>query len=531
MPTVGSFLAKKANQITEKIGDSVMYMGHSRDPIWRDLAQSSAQVTQMGGGHGPSRGYRIRQRFQHRTAGVIEGGAVNNHLARDGDSTTAVSDILYQQNAETVWPDPTQSGASTVFGLTADLYSFRFNMPISFSELKLDMNDANIAETVAGKFEGAANLIQDWATNQFYTNSAEQYRLASLPASGNVRGLEAERTVTFEPTNEASFRFNVGMTVDLWSDATTRVNETGGSRIPLYVESVDLYRDIVTLVAAEKAEDGSTYTFLTVFSQADIDGGFVTFANQFNTNATPTHQGMFGYHDFFKYPPTGSSTQANTHIFGDQAVTDSSIDFINVLERPEFRSAYWNHGGYLTERDLKHYLTRTKKAMMREGYFLDTLIAGMGLVDTFDDLIISKERIDRTGQPSSLSMGFNGEARFLHDGQTFNFATSMYLEKDRIIGLRRANNFAMATLPRLEGSTTDKVDSGRIPLEFVADALTGNGDPKLPVMRLRNGVTVPTDMAQLPAQAVVQFMPQRQIPGLVIEGITNNRVQGDALTE
>ena len=543
MPTVGTFLQRKQNQITEKIGDSVVVMGHGKDPIWRGLSESTANITQMNE-QGPSRGYRIRQRFQHRTAGVIEGGAVNNQLALQGDQTTNVSDILHQQNAEQVWPDPTQGANTEVFGLTADLHSFLFNMGISNSELKLDMNDANIARTIAGKFEGAGNLIFDYATNQWYTDSSKQYRLADLPGSGN--GIDAStRTITFEPVNEASHRFNVGMTVDLWSDTTTRINETDGtsSRIPMFVQSVDLFTDTVTLVVSSRAEDGTAIKpasgatdvdeFDDIFTSGKVNGSFVTFANQFNTNSSPKHQGMFGYHDFFKFPESTSTDQSETHIFGDQAITSSDIDFINVLERPEFRSMYYNAGGYLTERDLKHVLSRTKRAFMRNGYTIDTMVAADGIADTFDDQLISKERIDRTDRPSTLNLGFNGEFQYVHNGTTIAFATSQYLEKDRIIGYRRADNYSIVTTPRLENSNASSITEnapGRIPLEFVAGVLDGKDSPHMPVQRLRNGVTVPTDMSQLPAQAILQFMPRKQIPGLVIEGITNNRIQGGSLT-
>lgn len=532
IPTTGSLLARRQDQFKELIGNAVKVLGYAKDPLWRDLVSGDAQVKYQGE-HGPGRGYLIKKRFVHETGGVIEGGAVNDHVARDGEAVTGISNTQFLQQAVQGWPSALAGGNSQVYGLTCFLYSFRFNIGYTISDLQQEANDANIREIIAPKMRGAAKQIMQWATNQWYSDSTQQYRLGTLPASSSVTFDSSARTISFTPTEDTAWRFQHGHPVDLWSDSTTRVNENSSVRIPLFVENTDYFTGRVTLVTPAVDEVGNSFTWATVFSTSTIgDTAFVTEANQYS--ASNGHQGMYGYHDFFKAPPAGSTDQTLTHIFGDNAITTSSVDYINVLERSEHKSMYWdNNNDYLTENDLKHILTRVHSALDVYGYYLDTLVGSMGLWDTFDDQLISKERIDRTNRPSTVRGGYNGEFKFTAGGRDYMGSTSQYLEKDRLIGYRRKGNFSIATLPQPKGARRGSIggnSTGPIPLDFIGGVLNGDGNPQLPVQTVRGTTTVPTEMVQMPAHSVLQFMPMEQIPGLIIDNISNNRVISDSMS-
>ena len=531
MPTVAdSLLDRNAGVIKEIIGNSAFEFMAKEDPVFREMFLSGMDLmsaNELG------RDLRFKMRFYGGLTGVIRGHHVVTDAAGNtiggskaalfGEATTSMGPKLFTQTVARTFPNALHGANPQPYGLTGTLHAIETNLYITLTMLTMEALPANIKEHVMPVFRGFAKHIARFAANAFHADQTNQYRLASVgPTAGTnawVRN-NGNRTITFFPVEEVAHRFEVGMPVDIFSDPTTRINEVSSVRILLFVGAVNYWTNEVTLQAAATDVSGNAVTHATIFSDGNMgDAAFVTFAEQFDLAASPDHQGLYNWRDWFK---------SSGNLLGASAITDNAIDSIDVDEHPEFRSGDFPNVGTLTERGLLQYLSTVNNALDVWDYYIDTLVAAPGIWTNIFDQMQAFESIDRTGRPGSMTaLGLKEGFVITHEGRTFRGFTSKWLEKGTMIGIRRGGNWRILVPPSPSALPTNAMPDpnndldSRFPVEFVVPALTGTPSIKFPILTASGELTHGT---QMPGWIRMQFAPGDQIPGVVWTGIDDNRI-------
>lgn len=532
MATVANSLVdRNADVIREIIGNSAFEFMAKEDPAFREMMLSGME---MMSANELGRDLRFKMRFYGGLTGVIRGGhvvtdALNQTIGGDraalfGEATTSQGPKMFTQAVARTFPNALHGANPQPYGLTGTLHAIETNLYLTLTMLTMDALPSNIKEHVMPVFRGFAKHIARYAANAFHADQSNQYRIASLgPRTGTnaYSFVDANETVTFFPVEEVTHRFEVGMGVDVFSSSTVRVNEKSNIRILCWIGAVNYWTNEVTLQFDQslKAADGSTvYDFSTDITDNLGDDSFVTFAEQFE-NSTNTFKGLYAWRDWFVN---------SGNLLRSSAITDATIDSIDVDEHPEFRSGFFPNVGTLTERGLLQYLSTTNSALDVWDYFIDTLIAAPGVWTNVFDQFQAAERIDRTDRPGSMtSLGLKDGFVITHEGRTFRGFTSKWLEKGVMMGMRRAGNWRVLVPPtpsqfRTNATADPNNDlDNKFPVEFVVPALTQSDSIMFPILTSSGELTHGT---QVPGWIRMQFGPGEQIPGVIWEDIDDNRI-------
>lgn len=520
------------NVMQELIGSYAEEVGPTIDPMLKDAVWEGIPVQNPQDLLG--RDLRFRKRYFGSLAGVIEPSQRRNHFTIVGDKMNSDIDTTGRMqvgNPTMRWAHFKDGPSSKSFGLSWTLTGFTTNLGYPQSMLNLEATKANIKDQLAPILRGMGRNISTYILNSFYADPTNNYRLGTI-AAASCTVSTANRTVTFKPTEETSARFQIGQGIDLWtSDGSARINEINGVRIRGFVANRDLWDNEVTLSFDSKDENGNAADAATWMGASgatiDSNGVFVRYANvgiDANGNvATPHH--LYTWRDWFKTGKDSSGATSNTapnaYLLGNQAITDSDDDYINVNVRKEFKSGFRPSVGHITERLAIRQFTLAKDALQASGFDMDTVICAKGIILNIFEGRMPREYEERTNKPGgSLSLGFKGGCTIQTESGPVTLETSKMLEAGVMMGTRRNKNWTVcAPMQAKSGSKGNYPDKhSKIPLIFPFSNFGSNG------LLLYHDPTsnMPTEWMYQPGYITMQFGPGAQIPGAIWSGVEDS---------
>lgn len=550
--TTGSIFDRQSNRIQEVLNKSLKVFLAGLDPVWRDSVITSQGVGNSGD---LGRDLKITKLFMGSLTGVIESGRSFGDQDLYGDATSSIGPSMHLQSANQAYPSPLEGPNATAYRLAIPMRSLVTNLMITLGEKQADATPALIDQVIAPKLTAFARNMAHTLCNYWYLSQNDSYRIAAI-ASGScyTRSVAAATgptgtstslyyNIRFEPSNFACHRFTRGQRVDIiWSDDGARSNDTAGSvgsqtrstRKQLIVENVDPLTNRVTLVStanpntffddAGAAIGGTTSTsgFARDAATTKLEGAYIVYANSTidgNNAGSNTFVGIAGINSWLK---NGNET-SGTKLLGAEA--DSS-DFIDVNERPEFKSFKYDVGStVLTEYNLKRYLQRVHSAFEPLGNTIDTLIASEGVWSAYESQKIGQYRIDRTNKVASITNEGQADGfTFSFEGRTYKGSTSRYVEAGTMYGIKLGGkNWKKYVPPSPSGMSKMSQADAYVPFEFVAGAITGTSTNQLPIFQTVSNQTMVTQASQMPGRIRMQLVPD-QVNGMKLVNIAEDRV-------
>lgn len=518
--TVGSLFATHAERIEEIINKNVDVILPGVDPVWMDNVVTSQGVAGAGE---IGRDMEIIRVFQGGLTGVLEQGAPRDDFALFGDDQDTVikAGRLHKQGLDNVFPDPLEGPNQTPYRLVIPLRSMVANIMFTLGELQADALPATIGQIVAPKLEGFARNMAVTLCNYWYINENDNYQLSNLGATSGTTTLTwTSNVATFQPTNEATHRYHVGMRVDIYPSSGATIRNADA----VYVTDVDHLTNTVELTAV-----ANTGTW-----QANVDTSDIVVLRRTGTAGTAGAQkGIAGINSWLR---TGGDTSGTgeDYLLGSDAVTShgSGTSAIDVNVYSEHKSmGYDMEGKVMTEHTLRQLLRRFHAAKNPYGYFIDTLIASDGVWLAYEATKIGRERIDRSSRiggttPEGYSSNANfGGFSFQMDGRNYTGYTSCYIEDGTIYGLRMGgSNWKRYVPPDVRNTKPFDRNSSFIPFRFVASALTGLGTNQLPIFSNdANDRSRVTEGSQMPGWLRMQLAPD-QFCGMKIVNCATDKI-------
>lgn len=541
--TTGSIFDRQSNRIQEVLNKSLRVFLAGLDPVWRDNVVTSQGVGNSGD---LGRDLKITKLFMGSLTGVIEAGQGFGDKDLYGDVTSALGPLMHTQAASQAYPSPLEGPNATAYRLAIPMRSLVTNLMITLGEKQADATPALIDQVVAPKLTAFARNMAHTLCNYWYLSQNDTYKLCTI-TNATVENAIATGThrITFQPDNQACHRFSRGQRVDLlWNKAPVlgkRINDSDdqddsgldlagsnrGTRIQLVVENVDPLTNKVTLIL----QSGTSSTAISVLRDNAVGAAFISNINELNNDADvvyanshlldnkggTTFKGIAGINSWLK-----AGDETTPKLLGAES---DSTDYINVNERPEFKSFKYAVGGVLTEYNLKRYLQRVHSAFEPLGHTIDTLIASEGVWSAYESQKIGQYRIDRTNRVASITNEGQQEGfSFSFEGHTYKGHTSRFVEAGTMYGIKLGGkNWKKYVPPSPAGMSKMAQADAYVPFEFVAGALTGTGTNQLPVYDSSGGLTLVTQASQMPGRIRMQLVPD-QVNGMKLTGITEDRV-------
>ena len=505
--TVGSLFATQSERIEEIINKNVDVLLPSTDPVWMQNIVTSQGV---GSADALGRDMQIVRVFQGGLTGVLEQGAPRDSMALFGDDqdTLIRAGRLHKMGIANTFPDPTEGPNQTPYRFICPMESMVANIMFTLGELQAEANVAVIGDIVAPKLEGFSRNIAVTLCNYWYVNENSNYQLSNLGATTGTTGTGAWTQIgstdawvfSFQPTNEATHRYHVGMRVDIYNAAgTNRRNDAA-----VYVTDVDHLSNTIELTAV--TPDTGSWVSTSVCDTSDIvvlrnTKSATTQGTSVEFDAT-NQRGIAGVNSWLR---GGGDVDGNGSDFilgnakaGNTTTGTSDID-VNV--KSEHKSAFFNQaGGVLTEHTMRQYLRRFHAAKDPYGYYIDTLIASDGVWLSYDSTKIARETLERTGRlGGATTEGYNsdrnfGGFQFSMDGRTYKGYTSCYVEDGSVYGIRMGGNNWKRYVPAdVRNTKPNNKVAPFIPFRFVAGALTGLSTNQLPIFDSSGSTTRVTE--------------------------------------
>jgi hypothetical protein len=547
--TTGSIFDRQSNRIQEVLNKSMRVFLAGLDPVWRENVVTSQGVGNSGD---LGRDLKITKLFMGSLTGVIEAGQGFGDRDLYGDLTDALGPSMHTQQANQAYPSPLEGPNATAYRLAIPMRSLVTNLMITLGEKQADATPALIDQVIAPKLTAFARNMSHTLCNYWYLSQNDSYKLCTVTNASTAQiGSTGKYRITFEPSNYAVHRFSRGQRVDLlWNSSAAsgavtgmRLNDTAdqlvsntltltesnrGTRIQLLVESVDPLTNKVVLVldgnpTSVLRNDSTTAGAISAITELNSNCD-VVYANShlLNNQGGTAFTGIAGINSWLK---NGAETATNaTRLLGNEA--DSS-DFIDVAERPEFKSFKYNVNGVLTEYNLKRYLQRVHSAFEPLGHTIDTLVASEGVWSAYESQKIGQYRIDRTNRVASItSEGQQEGFTFSFEGHSYKGYTSRFVEAGTMYGIKLGGkNWKKYVPPSPAGMSKMTQADAYVPFEFVAGAITGTSTNQLPVYTTPStgGTNLVTQASQMPGRIRMQLVPD-QVNGMKLTGITEDRV-------
>jgi hypothetical protein len=541
--TTGSIFDRQSNRIQEVLNKSMRVFLAGLDPVWRDNVVTSQGVGNSGD---LGRDLKITRLFMGSLTGVIEAGQGFGDKDLYGDLTTALGPSIHTQAINQAYPSPTEGPNATAYRLAIPMRSLVTNLMITLGEKQADATPALIDQVIAPKLTAFARNMSHTLCNYWYLSQNDSYKLCTISSAATSAVGSAYR-ITFEPTNYAVHRFSRGMRVDILHSNGIRANDSnaqvsGGAlaltgstretRLQLLVESVDPLTNKVVLVSTANPVGGFRSSSTTSSGAAtsaigDLNTASIVYANShlLNNQGGTAFTGIAGINSWLK---NGAETASNaTRLLGNES---DSTDYIDVAERPEFKSFKYNVNGVLTEYNLKRYLQRVHSAFEPNGHTIDALIASEGVWSAYESQKIGQYRIDRTNRVASITNEGQQEGfTFSFEGNSYKGYTSRFVESGTMYGIKLGGkNWKKYVPPSPAGMSKMSQADAYVPFEFVAGAITGTSTNQLPVYvttstSAGSNANLVTQASQMPGRIRMQLVPD-QVNGMKLTGITEDRV-------
>ena len=563
--TTGSIFDRQSNRIQEVLNKSLKVFLAGLDPVWRDKAVTSFGVGNSGD---LGRDLKITKLFMGSLTGVIEAGQGFGDKDLYGDLTNALGPSMHVQSANQAYPSPLEGPNATAYRLAIPMRSMVTNLMITLGEKQADATPALINQVVAPKLTAFARNMALTLCNYWYLSQNESYKLCTATNFSASTAVGNAFRFTFEPSNFAIHRFARGQRIDfLWNSSYDSGNQTGvrandsndqstattsgtlalgdgtrATRLQVLVESVDPLTNKVTCIAGGAPATPGTGVNPTAWQKHTGAAGSVTtgtvgtmstmngfvdvvYANSHLVDGAGslTYTGIAGINSWLKNGAETGGTRP-TALLGAES---DSTDFIDVAERPEFKSFKYAVNGVLTEYNMKRYLQRVHSAFEPLGNTIDTLIASEGVWSAYESQKIGQYRIDRTNRPAAIQNEGQTEGfSFTFEGKTYKGHTSRFVEAGTLYGIKLGgSNWKKYVPPSPKGVSKMSEADAFIPFEFVAGAITGTSTNQLPIFQTASGggANLVTQASQMPGRIRMQLVPD-QPNGMKLTGLTEDRL-------
>jgi hypothetical protein len=540
--TTGSIFDRHSNRIQEVLNKSLRVFLAGLDPVWRDSVVTSQGV---GSNADLGRDLKITKLFMGSLTGVIDPGRPYGEQDLYGDTTSTLGQLMHTQNTNQAYPSPREGPNATAYRLAIPMKSLVTNLMITLGEKQADATPALIDQVVAPKLTAFARNMAHTLCNYWYLSQNSSYRLCLMSNSEVIKvnsagGVADHWKIRFQPAAFETHRFSRGQRIDIIHTSNgLRANDTQSTignqktttRKQLIVESVDPLQNRVVLVSSADtnlfydstgaAAGGAATTSWA--AQTDFDNAAIVYANtsmDASNAGSNTFVGIAGINSWLK---NGNETNTDgAKLLGAEA---DATDFINVNDRPEFKSFKYDVAGALTEYNLKRYLQRVHSAFEPNGNTIDTLIASEGVWSAYEAQKIGQYRIDRTSRVASITNEGQAEGfTFNFEGRTYRGSTSRYVEGGTMYGIKLGGkNWKKYVPPSPAGMSKMSQADAYVPFEFVAGAITGTSTNQLPMFAISGSDNLVTQASQMPGRIRMQLVPD-QVNGMKLVGIAEDRV-------
>lgn len=542
----GTLIDKQNKRIEEVISKNLEIFSAALDPFWRDTILSAQNV-------GPNdllgRDYLLYKVYMNEVGGVIDSALPYSEFGLYGDkNSTALAAKFYSQQLLSVFPDASEGVQALPYVLKCQLRGVHTNLQMTLAELRAEATPAFIGQVVAPKFKGFANTLAHQICLSWYINQSFGYVLSPIKSGSLAIAGSGPYTITFEPYNNATHRYRVGMRVDLYDGGASspgaisgttdrkndsqsaRASQTTYTRLPLYVAAVDPILNKVVLAApddpagwAGNAGADPDANDVIVLANSCLNSGVTT-------GTSGGFSGIAGINSWMKFGTGTSGIRNDNYLLGAEAVGTADNGIIDVTVHPEFKSLLKDLGSTpLTEHKLRQYIRAWNRAKKPIGQTLDCLVASDGVWLAYEAQKIGREMIDRTGRLSSInSEGSQEGFSFTFDGQTVHGYTSNFVEANTVYGHRKGGgNWKRYVPPDPSGVTRMGEVMPSLPFRFALPPINGGSKMRLITRAITTpGNTLPTEGADMPGILYQQLVPD-QPAGLKLTSVSEDRVYGD----
>lgn len=473
----------------------------------------------------------FKKRYWGSIAGTVRGGQNFNHRAIYGDKTTGLGTSPFFLNAlQATGPNPMNSPVPKPFGFTGEIYSGESTVPLTIAQLQLEVTPANIMEQVAPVFEGSAKNIAHFISCHFFTDREVKSRLASIGATGSGATQWAydntNKLLSFYPLEKTIMRFVPGMEVDLWdTSGAARINESAGVRIPMWVQGVSHMQNRV-VIQIDLGQDLTAAPWTTLLDNTTESitlGDAITWADQ---NSGQGLKAPYGWHDWIKGGSAAHGTNSKDRILGTAAITTTTDDYLDVINRPFAQSYIKESVGVLTQQDLELYVDEACLALGAYGGDMDTIIMSRGVRHAMWQLDLARSYQTNNRPAKQDDYGLKGGfAITTPSGGTLRGYVSPMIEDGEVLGLKIKNNWKMVTLPNPQGSgsnsqlSPNEGPARQVPIIFKGK-MFGYPTDKVPIF---NANAEHLDGVHFPAMFRYNFIEEGQVAGMRLSGVTTSR--------
>lgn len=529
---VSAFMSLQKTGIEEVISRTYDHYTFADDPAFRQsfVDATSAETVTRGGGIG--REFVVRRLYAFGLAGFVQPGHTLGDFPAYGDPARAFGNRMLVQDTQTGIPNAFEGAVPRSVRLTVPLFSTLNNIGFTLDEAQANAMDATVMNYMRIKLNGLSKNMAQNAQLAFYLDSAKQYRIYRIgdAAGSTVTISTTDRTITFQPDNLATTRIQTGTPVDILKGTAppVRINESSSVRVRAFVASVDPLANKVVIQIEQSTTLLSDADFASIFSASNLGStSYVVFANAWTSGAG--FRNFSGINAWLKPGDASGSTntEANTLLGSSLAISESGLGgAINVNVHPEFKSYSKDlSGDVLTENGLRLHLDAWNRLARPLGFMIDTMITSTGVMRAMENSKIGRETIERAGRMNSLSdQGAADEIQFTHNGKKYTFAFSEMIDSGTVYGYRRAGNWTRVTAPQLPGSRRQPEAPSYVPAELLAP-IFNNGFASAPVL---NASGQYTGAIQFPSRTMMNYMPIKQIPGMILTGCQDSRLYSDA---
>lgn len=539
--TVNSVFDTNQKRIEERLSKTLEVFLAQADPVWRETILSSVGV---GGVDALGRGMEVNKLFLPAVAGVIESGGPRGDWTTYGDDVapTSYAGILNTQGVSRTFPDALEDPSGLPIKLRVPMRSLITTMKMTMSEKQAEALPAFIGQITAPRLVAFARNLSRRLCSSWYCSQSDNFRLCGLGSSSGTEAYTVDGTnksIKFYPSNRAISRLARGDRVDIFRDYSgtpVRMNDTnvtaGGvvagdaagqtfsTRIKAFITKVNKMQGWAE-IQFDPSTAGAKFTTTGSLATGQLSTtSYVVWANSTVGGAAFTD--IPGIHSWMKF---GGSTNAEKRLLGAEALGTEGDGIINVETYPEFMSFYKAVNNVLTEHRLNLYLDRFYEAAEDDGHFLDTLVTTQGVIRAAAAQQEARMILDRTGKLSSLAMqGEDGKGMVHHHaGREYMLHTSRWQEYGTLIGYRRQGNWTRYTPPTTPGSQGMAGVEAGVPFEFLVPSITGLPTTQWPIYL--NGQL--TDASQMPGHVRLTLIPEKQVRGMKLTGLSEERVLSD----
>lgn len=508
--SAGTDTAILSNQIQLLMEPLLRTIYPELDEFMRGLMITSEGVVRGGREGQFSRDWKIRKPFVQGLAGTVN---MDTDATVYGPAVTDIGDNQYQHSKDNLgtYPDPFEGALPVPAQIEITLRGLKASLPWPIAEDDLEALPAVIGPNYA-------RMMQAWARQIALYRIGHFYAMSDVGKICDITIADISATETYSDPNgslrltvpsKAINNFHRGMQVDIYEGSDQRNLNTANARVPIYVQSVDHFKNEIKLVynvaAADSGASGSTGII-----EAEGVGDTDVIGIYLRASYGDVYPGLNTY---CKATHITDSTHANY-------IGDSGTFFgVTMSQYPHQSSLVVDaENNYLTEILASSALAEFMDGHGSFGQDLDTCIlrrgAHVGYLKARRGLEVLNRQGSNTAALGGGTQGVKGGFAMTFDGLTVTGYYSTYLREGTMFFLKRGDNNFKRYVPPMAGRSQGGKPPGfgdgdgminSMELEFMGRRL-GHASEFVPVYGTN---TNPVDAVQMIARSRMTVVPDQ----------------------